>query len=463
VLPLLVVAAALAAVVPVVGAGAAGGLSAEFRQQALWRTWYAATYTVVNGGGDDVRGWVVEFDLPAGTSVATHWEARLTRSGDHYRFASLAHNGAIRPGGRVSFGFVTSGTGLPAGCRLNGAGCAAGDTTPTPTPPTPPPTTPPIPPFPTIPITDPPRPGRMVLVATAAELTAALADARAGDWIRLLPGTYAGRFRLVGRSGTVQQPITVEGPRDAVLDGGDPATGYGFELRDAAYARLVGFTVTRSQKAVVTERTTFSRLDGLHLHHIGDEAVALRRFSTDNVVTNSLIEETGLHEPRYGEGVYIGTWNGNWGSGTGGQPDASDRNVVLNNTFGPNVRAEHVDIKEGTSDGLVRGNRFVGGLSGENFADSWIDAQGNGYVIEENVGTYVAGAGVFAHGFETHMQLDGWGCGNVFRGNRLDLGGVGQYGIRVHLPNCAGDPNVVHASNTVTGATAGLTNIPVTP
>ncbi|HEU5108512.1 MAG TPA: hemagglutinin protein, partial [Micromonosporaceae bacterium] len=306
----------------------------------------------------------------------------------------------------------------------------------------------------------PPPGGRVVNVATAAALTAALSDARAGDTIQLADGTYAGRFRLVGKRGTAQAPITVRGSRRAVLDGGEVSTGYGFELRDVAYVRLVGFAVTRSQKAVVTERATFSELDGLHLHHIGDEAVALRRDSTDNVVRNSLIEETGLFEPQYGEGVYIGTWNGSW---QGGQPDASDRNQVLDNTFGPNVRAEHVDIKEGTSGGVVRGNRFEGrGLSGQNFADSFIDAQGNDYVISDNVGSFTAGSGTFANAFETHIQLDGWGCGNVFRGNSADLGGVGQYLVRVQLPNCAGNPNVVASSNTVTGARTGLTNIPVT-
>jgi hypothetical protein len=52
----------------------------------------------------------------------------------------------------------------------------------------------------------------------------------------------------------------------------------------------------------------------------------------------------------------------------------------------------------------------------------------------------------------------------VWRDNRSDLGGVGGYAIRItSTSKCAGAPNVVHASNTVTRAVTGLTNIAVTP
>jgi hypothetical protein len=52
----------------------------------------------------------------------------------------------------------------------------------------------------------------------------------------------------------------------------------------------------------------------------------------------------------------------------------------------------------------------------------------------------------------------------VWRGNVSDLGGVGAYAISVtSTTKCAGKLNVVNASNTVSNATAGLTNIAVTP
>ncbi|MET9554534.1 hypothetical protein [Streptomyces sp. NPDC006645] len=53
--------------------------------------------------------------------------------------------------------------------------------------------------------------------------------------------------------------------------------------------------------------------------------------------------------------------------------DASDRIHVLDNRIGPNVAAEGIDIKEGTNDGVVRGNTFNGtGITGQNSGDSWV-------------------------------------------------------------------------------------------
>ena len=57
-------------------------------------------------------------------------------------------------------------------------------------------------------------------VATADQLTAALAAAKPGDLIRLAAGDYAGHFTLA-TAGTAGAPITLCGPRTAVLDGGD--------------------------------------------------------------------------------------------------------------------------------------------------------------------------------------------------------------------------------------------------
>ena len=71
---------------------------------------------------------------------------------------------------------------------------------------------------------------------------------------------------------------------------------------------------------------------------------------------------------------------------------------------------------------------------------------------------------MFANGYETHNASAGSGCGNVWRDNVSDLGGAGGWAINVtSTSKCAGNLNVVYASNTVTGATRGLTNVAITP
>ncbi|WP_222123096.1 hypothetical protein [Streptomyces sp. SLBN-118] len=52
----------------------------------------------------------------------------------------------------------------------------------------------------------------------------------------------------------------------------------------------------------------------------------------------------------------------------------------------------------------------------------------------------------------------------MWRGNDCDLGGVGDYAIKItSASKCSGRPNVVYASDTVTRAVSGLTNVPVRP
>ncbi|HEU5109664.1 MAG TPA: cellulose binding domain-containing protein, partial [Micromonosporaceae bacterium] len=142
----LVLASAAALAVPITVAGTAAGagaVTATFRQQSTWPQGYTATYTIANDTGAAVTGWIVEFDLPAGTTVSSSWEAAMTRTGNHYRFANLSHNATVPNGGSRSFGFVAGGTGVPTGCLLNGGPCGGGPTPPPPNPPPPPPNPPP--------------------------------------------------------------------------------------------------------------------------------------------------------------------------------------------------------------------------------------------------------------------------------------------------------------------------------
>jgi hypothetical protein len=315
-------------------------------------------------------------------------------------------------------------------------------------------------------------------VDTAAELEAALSAAPPGQTIRLAAGIYHGAF-LARTAGTASAPITLTGPAAAVLtnpqssgtggscptpaDGFDP--GYGLWLYGAAHWRLSGFTVANAKKGIMIDASTHVTIDGVYVHDIGDEGVHFRRSSADGAIQNSRIENTGQTQPQFGEGIYLGSANSNWPCyGNAAGIDASDRVLVLNNRVGPGVAAEHVDVKEGTIGGVIRGNTWNGrGIAGQNSADSWLDVKGSNYLIENNTGTFTP-PGVLANGYETHNPTPGSGCGNAWRNNDSELGGIGRWAINItSTSKCAGNLNVVSASNTVTNATSGLTNIAVTP
>ncbi|WP_395105285.1 nitrous oxide reductase family maturation protein NosD [Actinomadura sp. SCN-SB] len=276
-------------------------------------------------------------------------------------------------------------------------------------------------------------------VSDTRELEDALRSARPGDVIRMNAGTYEGTF-VATTSGTARQPIFLCGGPDAVLDGGGIRKGYAFHLDKAAHWRLVGFTVRNSQKGVMADTTTGSIVQGLTVHDIGDEAIHLRNFSTRNTVQYNKIYNTGKRREKFGEGVYLGTAQSNWKQVSGGRVDNSDFNVVRGNVI--RATAEAIDIKEGTKGGRIVGNVFDGSaMGGGKVNDSWVDVKGNGYLIEGNRGT-----GTLADGFQTHEIVNGWGTGNVFRRNIIDLAGGDGVGV-----NDTAGGNTVACDNKVTG------------
>lgn len=290
-------------------------------------------------------------------------------------------------------------------------------------------------------------PPATITVRDAGSLAEALARARPGHSIRMANGTYAGRF-IAGVSGTGDRPIFLCGGSRAVLDGGGIKGGYALHLDGASYFRLVGFTVRNGQKAVVTDRVRHTVIQGLTVEHIGDEAIHLRNFSSDNIVQGNTVRETGLRKPNYGEGVYIGTAKSNWCTITDCRPDLSDRNIVRGNHISATT-AESVDIKEGTTGGAVIGNTFDGSQFSGSFADSWVDVKGNDWLIQANTGHYSP-----ADGFQTHEVVPGWGTRNTFKANKAYVNGPG-WGFHLAPVN----RNTVSCDNTVIGGASGFANV----
>ncbi|MEU1536371.1 right-handed parallel beta-helix repeat-containing protein [Streptomyces fagopyri] len=285
-------------------------------------------------------------------------------------------------------------------------------------------------------------------VTTAAQLKSALTSAAPGDTIHLADGTYTGNFKTTTAASSGSR-ITLTGSSKAVLTAGG---GYGLHLDGASYWTVRGVTVTGGQKGIMIDSAKGVVVDTVTVHGLDMEGVHFRNSSTDGVIRNSRIYDTGNDGRGMGEGVYVGT--------AGGTSDKSDRVEITGNTIGPDVGGENVDIKEGTTGARITGNTFDGsGLTGANFDDSWVDVKGNGVLVENNKGTATTN-----DGYETHTQQSGWGCGTVFRGNTSDLRGAsGDKQLAVNVTNySASCKTTVYASNTVTGG-KGLTNITVTP
>ncbi len=285
-------------------------------------------------------------------------------------------------------------------------------------------------------------------VADGPQLARALAEALPGSVIRLAPATYLGQFEA-RVPGTSTAPITLCGPREAVIDGGPVSTGYALYLNGASWWKLIGFSVQGGQKGVVADHVDHVLISGLYVHSVGDEGIHLRAFSTDNVIDGVVVSDTGHLVQKFGEGIYVGSAHSNWCNYSGCGPDASDRNVIRHSQIS-NTTAENIDIKEGTTGGVVENNQFSGVGMVETAASAWVNVKGNEWTITGNTGDHSV-----RDGFQVHRVYQGWGERNVFRANTASVDGPG-FGFYVQSESLG---TVLACDNTASGAASGLSNV----
>lgn len=316
----------------------------------------------------------------------------------------------------------------------------------------------------------------VINVRTAAELTQALTVVVPGQTIALAVGEYAGHF-VAKRTGRQTLPITIKGPSGAVLNGKNVATGYGFHLDSVSYYILEGFTITGSQKGLMLDGASHNVVQHVTVFGVGMEAIHLRKSSSDNTVKDNIIHSTGLFNPVFGEGVYVGSSSNNWNLLMGGvdKPDTSNNNLIHRNRLGPNISAEAIDLKEGSSGSRIELNRIDS--SGMTSADAAIDVKSNDSLIIGNslVNTPSLAANVLVDGFQSHaLTVAGvtYGQRNTFSLNLINLNTTEGTAGFIVLPSGAGAgfginlvgsvTGTVCSNNQLLGSGAGLTNIATT-
>ncbi|MEO3875062.1 cellulose binding domain-containing protein [Nonomuraea sp. B12E4] len=110
----------------------AAAATATFTKVADWGSGFEGKVTVTNASTTAMSGWNVQFDLPAGHSIPSAWDAVMTRNGQHYTFTNPSWAATLPAGASASFGFNGSPGNFPGitGCTLNGASCGGGTPTP---------------------------------------------------------------------------------------------------------------------------------------------------------------------------------------------------------------------------------------------------------------------------------------------------------------------------------------------
>ncbi len=268
---------------------------------------------------------------------------------------------------------------------------------------------------------------REVLVTNSDELLAALADAQAGDEIILKEGLYQNDVFLgdgiwsafyAKADGTAERPIIIRSE-----DPAHPATISGVTQDNKVALKIVGsyweirdLVVCEAQKGIFLQQSEHSIISGCEVYNIGAEAIHIIDNSSYNLVENCYVHDAGTLYPQYGEGVYIGS-----SQHTEGYGYECHYNTVRGCQLGPNIAADHVDIKEFTVGNLVEYCTFDGtGMQNQNGGNSFVEVKGNNCIIRNNIG-YRNGCEGVMYAFDANVQLDGWGQNNKIYDNTLYL------------------------------------------
>ncbi|MCQ2417470.1 MAG: family 16 glycosylhydrolase [Oscillospiraceae bacterium] len=262
-----------------------------------------------------------------------------------------------------------------------------------------------------------------IRVTNTEELKTALENAKAGDEIVLAEGEYIysgstakGYMFKCTAEGTENNPIILRSENTenpAILSGTSTAVNSVLVVT-GDYWEIRNLKVTNGQKGIMVNDSNHTKVIDCEVYNIGSEGIHFRDNSCYDLAENCYVHDTGVVSPGFGEAIYIGSAHSTTGYGFD-----CHYNTVRGCRLGPNVAAEHVDVKEYTIGTIIEDCIFDGtGMSGENSAKSFVNIKGNDCILRNNTG-YRNGNDKIQRAFEQNNVVDGWGQNALVYGNKV--------------------------------------------
>lgn len=279
--------------------------------------------------------------------------------------------------------------------------------------------------------------GKIITISPAGTetISQALQAAEPGDIIELTPGVYLQDVKT-SKNGLPGKPITIRGPRQAIIKGGGGARI--FEINHS-YITLNGFTIdgqhgSGSSKddfrdkliymigTVAGQGPSNNKILNMDIKNAGGECIRMRYFAQGNEIAGNRITNCGILDFRFddggknGEGIYIGTAPEQTDDKKNptSEVDMSNGNWIHNNYINTQGN-ECVDIKEGSSGNIIEYNTCTG-QKDEN--SGGLDSRGNENVFRFNEVFDSAGAGVRLGGDNDQDGINNHVYQNILRNNR---------------------------------------------
>lgn len=280
----------------------------------------------------------------------------------------------------------------------------------------------------------------IIRVANTDEFKAALLNAHPGDEIVLTGKEYIysgstpkGRMFTGETDGTEESPIVLrsENPDSpAVISGISTDGSYALTITGDWWS-IENVKVKNAAKGIVLDNSNHTKIIGCEVYNMGQEGIHIRDGSSHCLIEKCFIHDTGVKTPAYGEGIYVGS-----AQSTSEYDHSCHYNRIRGCSIGPNVAAEHIDVKEYTIGTIIEKCIFDGtGMSGENYADSFVDLQGNDCILRFCT-AYRNGAININRAFEMNKLAEGWGQNAYIYGNKAYMDtSVNSFGKKMVILN----------------------------
>ncbi len=270
--------------------------------------------------------------------------------------------------------------------------------------------------------------------SSTEEIQSAMQTVQPGDSIIISGGEYIGSDAGSGNlkacfysgiNGLASEPIVMmsaDTSNRAKLCGEDIHNDYVLYIT-GNYWKVMDIDITTGRKGIMLDNAYNVEISKVNVYDIGEEGIHIRDGSSYCRVSGCKISNTGRLNPHYGEGIYVGSARSNWDN----YNEYHSHTEITKCIIGPNVTAESIDIKEGTFATIVDSCTFQGeGISGENYADSFIDVKGNYNLITNCFGDRMGNENIL-DAIQTHQIVDGFGIDNLIHNNKFHLDSSGAY------------------------------------
>ena len=198
------------------------------------------------------------------------------------------------------------------------------------------------------------RESGVVICKKGDDLNSIINMAKGGETIVVESGTYPA-LQIKDLKFTAEKPLVIKSAemRGAIIRNPSIKEGTGLEIRDCSYIKFEGFVVEGGLWCLYVKSSDHIILEANEVKESGQEGIHIGYSSSYIDVLNNYIHDTGNTNPKWGEGIYVGS--GSYGKHRA-FPDNCEYVWIENNIVHDCGRGDGINIKGESFHVTVIGN-----------------------------------------------------------------------------------------------------------